>query len=81
MGVGIDHARDAVVARQVDHLRVRLHGGSAGADGLDPIALDDDDLVRGVLLWNVWDKTDEARKVLAEAHALTPDMLIGRITP
>ncbi|SBN62054.1 Apoptosis-inducing factor, C-term [Curtobacterium sp. 9128] len=43
--------------------------------------LDDDELVRGVLLWNVWDKTDEARKVLAEAHALTPDMLPGRITP
>jgi hypothetical protein len=34
-----------------------------------------------VLLWNVWDKTDEARKVLAEANALTPDMLPGRITP
>lgn len=43
--------------------------------------LDDDDLVRGVLLWNVWEKTDEARKVLAEAHALTPDLLPGRITP
>ncbi|KQO61271.1 NAD(P)/FAD-dependent oxidoreductase [Curtobacterium sp. Leaf261] len=43
--------------------------------------LDDDDTVRGVLLWNVWDKTDEARKVLAEATALSPDMLIGRITP
>jgi 3-phenylpropionate/trans-cinnamate dioxygenase ferredoxin reductase component len=43
--------------------------------------LDDDEVVRGVLLWNVWDKTDEARKVLAEAHALTPDMLPGRITP
>ncbi|MBA8989611.1 NADPH-dependent 2,4-dienoyl-CoA reductase/sulfur reductase-like enzyme [Curtobacterium pusillum] len=43
--------------------------------------LDEDDTVRGVLLWNVWDKTDEARKVLAEAHALTPDMLPGLITP
>lgn len=43
--------------------------------------LDDDDTVRGVLLWNVFDKTDEARKVLAEAHALTRDMLPGRITP
>lgn len=43
--------------------------------------LDDDDTVRGVLLWNVPDKTDEARKVLAEAHALTRDMLPGRITP
>lgn len=42
--------------------------------------LDDDDLVRGVLLWNVWDKTDEARKVLADANSLTADMLPGRIT-
>jgi 3-phenylpropionate/trans-cinnamate dioxygenase ferredoxin reductase component len=42
--------------------------------------LDDDQLVRGVLLWNVWDKTDAARQVLAEANALTPDMLAGRIT-
>lgn len=43
--------------------------------------LDDDQVVKGVLLWNVWDKTDEARKVLADAHSLTPDMLIGRIQP
>ena len=43
--------------------------------------LDDDDTVRGVLLWNLSGKTDEARKVLAEAHALTRDMLPGRITP
>jgi 3-phenylpropionate/trans-cinnamate dioxygenase ferredoxin reductase subunit len=42
--------------------------------------LDDDDLVAGVLLWNVSGKTDEARKVLAEAHALTPDLLPGTIT-
>jgi 3-phenylpropionate/trans-cinnamate dioxygenase ferredoxin reductase subunit len=42
--------------------------------------LDEDDTVRGVLLWNVSDKTDEARTVLAEASALTPDMLPGRIT-
>ncbi|KTR51618.1 NAD(P)/FAD-dependent oxidoreductase [Curtobacterium oceanosedimentum] len=43
--------------------------------------LDDDDTVRGVLLWNVSDKTDDARKVLADAHGLTRDMLPGRITP
>ncbi|PYY34271.1 NAD(P)/FAD-dependent oxidoreductase [Curtobacterium sp. MCPF17_046] len=42
--------------------------------------LDDDDLVVGALLWNVPGKTDDARKVLAEAHALTPDMLPGTIT-
>ena len=40
----------------------------------------DDGLVRGVLLWDIWDKTDEARQVLAEARALTPDMLVGRIS-
>lgn len=39
----------------------------------------DDGLVCGVLLWNVWDKTDNARQVLAEAHALTKDDLPGRI--
>ncbi|MGL3200049.1 MULTISPECIES: FAD-dependent oxidoreductase [Curtobacterium] len=43
--------------------------------------LDDDQVVKGVLLWNVWDRTDEARKVLADAHSLTPDMLVGRIQP
>ncbi|MDM7892147.1 NAD(P)/FAD-dependent oxidoreductase [Curtobacterium caseinilyticum] len=43
--------------------------------------LDDDDTVRGVLLWNVSGKTDEARKVLADANALTREMLPGRITP
>ncbi|PZE79732.1 NAD(P)/FAD-dependent oxidoreductase [Curtobacterium sp. MCBD17_032] len=42
--------------------------------------LDDDDLVTGVLLWNVPGKTDEARKVLAEAHTLTPDLLPGTIS-
>ena len=40
----------------------------------------DDDTVAGVLLWNVPDKTDEARKVLAEAGARTPDTLPGTIT-
>lgn len=33
----------------------------------------------GVLLWNVWDSTDKARKVLAEASALTADDLPGLI--
>ena len=33
----------------------------------------------GVLLWNVWDATDKARQVLAEARALTPDNLVGMI--
>jgi 3-phenylpropionate/trans-cinnamate dioxygenase ferredoxin reductase component len=41
--------------------------------------LDGDAIVRGVLLWNVWDKTDNARQVLAEAAALTRDDLPGRI--
>jgi 3-phenylpropionate/trans-cinnamate dioxygenase ferredoxin reductase component len=39
----------------------------------------DDGIAVGVLLWDVWDRTDEARQVLAEARALTPDMLVGRI--
>lgn len=33
----------------------------------------------GVLLWNVWDSTDKARQILAEARALTPDNLVGLI--
>jgi len=33
----------------------------------------------GVLLWNVWDATDKARKVLADASALTKDDLVGTI--
>jgi 3-phenylpropionate/trans-cinnamate dioxygenase ferredoxin reductase component len=41
--------------------------------------LDDEQIVRGVLLWNVWDSTDAARQVLAEARALTRDDLVGRI--
>ncbi|GAA4669602.1 NAD(P)/FAD-dependent oxidoreductase [Frondihabitans cladoniiphilus] len=39
----------------------------------------DDGQPVGVLLWNVWDSTEKARKVLAEAHALTADDLVGQI--
>ncbi|WP_066522734.1 NAD(P)/FAD-dependent oxidoreductase [Curtobacterium ammoniigenes] len=39
----------------------------------------DDGVVCGVLLWNVWDKTDNARQVIAEANALTADDLPGTI--
>ncbi len=39
----------------------------------------DDDRVVGVLLWNVEDARDAARKVLAEADTLTRDDLVGRI--
>ncbi|WIE54980.1 FAD/NAD(P)-binding oxidoreductase [Curtobacterium sp. MCBD17_003] len=39
----------------------------------------DGDVTRGVLLWNVQGQRDAARQVLAEAEALTPDMLPGRI--
>ncbi len=39
----------------------------------------DDDRVVGVLLWNVEDARDAARKVLAEADRLSRDDLPGRI--
>lgn len=39
----------------------------------------DDDRVVGVLLWNVEEARDAARAVLAEAHTLTRDDLVGRI--
>jgi len=39
----------------------------------------DHDVVCGVLLWNASDQRDAARQVLAEATALLPEMLPGRI--
>lgn len=39
----------------------------------------DDGKPVGVLLWNVWDSTDAAREVLANADTLSRDELIGRI--
>ncbi len=35
--------------------------------------------VRGVLLWNVWDKRDQAAALIAEPGPFTPEMLKGRI--
>ena len=35
--------------------------------------------VRGVLLWNVWGKVDDARALIAEAGPHNPDSLRGRI--
>lgn len=35
--------------------------------------------VRGVLLWNVWEKVDEARKLISEPGPLSSDDLKGRI--
>jgi NADPH-dependent 2,4-dienoyl-CoA reductase/sulfur reductase-like enzyme len=35
--------------------------------------------VRGVLLWNVWGKVDEARKLIAEGKEVRPEELVGRI--
>lgn len=35
--------------------------------------------VRGVLLWNVWEKVDEARALLTETSPFKPDDLKGRI--
>lgn len=39
----------------------------------------DADRVRGVLLWNVWDRTDAAAEVLAGERPADPDDLRGRI--
>ncbi len=36
--------------------------------------------VRGVLLWNVWEKVPDARKLIAEPGPIHPDSLIGRIS-
>jgi NADPH-dependent 2,4-dienoyl-CoA reductase/sulfur reductase-like enzyme len=36
--------------------------------------------VRGVLLWNVWDRVDAATQLIAEPGPFTPDDLKGRIT-
>jgi 3-phenylpropionate/trans-cinnamate dioxygenase ferredoxin reductase subunit len=36
--------------------------------------------VRGVLLWNVWDKRDQAAALIAEPGPFTPESLKGRIT-
>ena len=40
----------------------------------------EDNRVRGVLLWNVWDKVDQAREVIGMAAPVNKDMLIGKIT-
>ncbi len=38
-----------------------------------------DERVRGVLLWNVWDKRDAAREVIGLPAPVDPEMLKGRI--
>lgn len=38
-----------------------------------------DQLVRGVLLWNVWDQVDAARNLIAAGPIATPAALAGRI--
>lgn len=38
-----------------------------------------DNRVRGVLLWNVWDQVDEARKLITESGPFGPDNLKGRL--
>jgi 3-phenylpropionate/trans-cinnamate dioxygenase ferredoxin reductase component len=40
----------------------------------------DDDQVRGVVLWNVWDKTEEARALMKEPGPFDAKNLRGRIT-
>jgi 3-phenylpropionate/trans-cinnamate dioxygenase ferredoxin reductase subunit len=39
----------------------------------------DDGRVRGVLLWNVWEKVDEARQLMKEKGPFTAEDLRGRI--
>ena len=39
----------------------------------------DDDRVRGVLLFDVWDKVDEARALIEAGEQVDPASLIGRI--
>jgi NADPH-dependent 2,4-dienoyl-CoA reductase/sulfur reductase-like enzyme len=39
----------------------------------------DDGRVRGVLLWNVWEKVDEARALMKEQGAFKPEDLKGKI--
>jgi 3-phenylpropionate/trans-cinnamate dioxygenase ferredoxin reductase subunit len=39
----------------------------------------EDGRVRGVLLWNVWERVDAARALLAERSRLRPEDLAGRI--
>ena len=39
-----------------------------------------DDRVRGVLLWNVWDKVSAARELIADPGPFSIDDLIGRIS-
>jgi hypothetical protein len=41
--------------------------------------LDDDAVVRGVLMWNVWEGLDEARTLLAEKKPHTEETLKGLI--
>jgi NADPH-dependent 2,4-dienoyl-CoA reductase/sulfur reductase-like enzyme len=40
----------------------------------------DDGQVRGVVLWNVWDKTDEARAIMQDGGSFSEKDLKGRIT-
>jgi hypothetical protein len=38
-----------------------------------------DGRVRGVLLWNVWEQVDAARKLIAEPGPHRPESLKGRL--
>jgi NADPH-dependent 2,4-dienoyl-CoA reductase/sulfur reductase-like enzyme len=39
----------------------------------------EDNRVRGVLLWNVWDKVDQAREIIAMQAPVKKEQLIGKI--
>jgi hypothetical protein len=38
-----------------------------------------DGRVRGVLLWNVWEQVDDARKLIAERGPFRPESVKGRL--
>lgn len=38
-----------------------------------------DDRIRGVLLWNVWDKVEQARELIAKGNLVSPGNLVGLI--
>jgi NADPH-dependent 2,4-dienoyl-CoA reductase/sulfur reductase-like enzyme len=40
----------------------------------------EDDLVKGVLLWNVWNKVNDARELIASKLKFQPEELKGKIT-
>ena len=64
------HANPSNVTVAVGRLEARGLVSRQGAD---------DRRVRGVLLWNVWEQVDAARKLIAEPGPFRPESLQGRL--